>query len=278
MSVVNLQLKSMSASASLRLKYLLPLICLLLTHTIQAQTTIPPAVKFDEFGDIAASDLIARLDSLAVALQNDPTARAFIIVYRTRRDLRGLSNRYAHRMKSYLVDSRGMEAARIVTVDGGAAECLTQELWIVPLGATPKPRADADADVYSFSDSAYKFDQHYYHLPPAPIYSSYWSVAPDALNAYLEAFAVVLRKEPRADAYLIAYKSAQFDRPSLARTMLRREKDFLVKHLGIKSSRIKTVDGGYRKWREMELWIVPHGEYAPFASPVRVAKSRRRQI
>jgi hypothetical protein len=256
----------MSDAHPLRLKYLLSLIFLLFTCPAQGQTNIEPARKFDEFGDIQASDLIARLDSFALALQNEPATRAFLIVYRTRRDLRGLSNRYAHRMKSYLVDSRGIEAARIVTVDGGAAECLTQELWLVPRGATPKPRADADADAYSFSNSAYKFDQHYYQLPTDPVDTSYWPTAPDDLNAYLEAFAIVLRKEPRTSAYLIAYKSAQFDRPAVARTMLRREKDFLVRHFGIKSSRIKTVDGGYRKWREMELWIVPPGEYAPFAT------------
>jgi len=58
------------------------------------------ARKFDEFGDILASDLIARLDNLAVTLANEPNSKCFLVVYRTWRDLPGLSNRYAHRMKS----------------------------------------------------------------------------------------------------------------------------------------------------------------------------------
>ena len=73
-----------------------------------AQTSNPTARKFDEFGDILASDLVARLDNFAVTLSNEPGSKAFLMVYRTRRDLPGLSSRYAHRMRSYLVDTRGI--------------------------------------------------------------------------------------------------------------------------------------------------------------------------
>lgn len=278
MSVVNLRLKSMSASAALRLKYLLPLICLLLMQPTQAQTTIPPAVKFDEFGDILASDLIARLDNFAVSLQNEPATRGFLIVYRSRRDLPGLSNKFAHLMKDYLVNSRGLSAERIVTVDGGVASCLTQEIWIVPVGATPAIRTDAYSN--SFPSAAYKFDEHYYEQrsDPAVETGSYWSFPPNNLHGFLEGFANALRKEPRATGYLVAYTSLNQDHPTLAQKMLQTERNFLIKNLGIKPSRIKTVNGGYRKWRWMELWIVPPGEYARFASPVRAAKSRRRRF
>jgi len=259
----------------LRLKYLLPVICLLLIHPALAQTKIPPAVKFDEFGDTEASDLIARLDNLAVGLQNEPAARGFLIVYRTRRDLPGLSNRYAHRMKGYLVESRGISPERLVAVDGGVASCLTQELWIVPVGATPQPRADAYSN--SFAYAAYKFDEHFYARPSDPVDIGYWPLPPADLNAYLEAFALALQKEPRADAYLVAYTSAQLDRTTFAGEMLRRERDFLIKQYGIKPARIKTVYGGRRKWRAMELWIVPPGEDAPSEFRVRASQNRRRR-
>ena len=71
-----------------------------------AQTSNATARKFDEFGDIQPSNLIARLDNLAVMLSDEPNSKAFLIVYRTRRDLAGLSSRYAHRMKGYLIESR----------------------------------------------------------------------------------------------------------------------------------------------------------------------------
>ena len=67
----------MSDAHPLRLKYLLSLIFLLFTCPAQGQTDIEPARKFDEFGDVDASDIIARLDSLAIALQNEPHARAY---------------------------------------------------------------------------------------------------------------------------------------------------------------------------------------------------------
>jgi hypothetical protein len=267
--------------ASLRLKYLLPLLCLLLAHTTQAQTatttttTTAPAVKWDEFGDIAASDLIARLDNFAVGLQNDPNTRGFLIVYRTRRDLPGLSNRYAHAMKDYLVKSRGLPVERLVTVDGGVIACLTQEIWLVPIGTTPAVRTDAYSDGYS--GATHKFDEHYYQLRNDLGEMGYFSLPPDNLQGYLEAYAAALRNSQRSLAYLIAYTSFNQDRPTLAQKMLQTERNFLIKHFGIKPSRIKTINGGYRKWRGMELWIVPPGEPPPFSPPGSVSKRRRRR-
>jgi hypothetical protein len=239
-----------------------------------AQTNAAQARKFDEFGDIQHSDLIARLDNFAVELQNQPGARGFLIVYRARRDLPGLSNRYALHMKDYLVHSRGISTERIATVDGGVSSCLTQELWIVPVGATPLPRNDAYFD--SYRGEAFKFDEHYYSLPSDPGGAIYWSEAPDNLFVYLDAFAAALQKEPRSIGYLVAYKSRR-DGAAVTQQMFRREKNFLIKEYGIKSSRIKMIDGGYRKWRWMELWIVPPGEDAPILAPSQILRNRRKR-
>jgi hypothetical protein len=258
-------------------RYLFAALCLLAQsgQLALAQTDIPQARKFDEFGDIQHSDLVARLDGLAIQLQNEPTAQAFLIVYRARRDLPGLSNRYALHMKDYLVKSRGLPAERISTVDGGVSSCLTQELWVVPAGATPAPRRDAYFG--SYQDGAYKFDEHFYALQDTSEGGIYWSVAPDNLSVYLDAFAAALRKEPRSLAYLVAYESVGRDPAGTAGKMLKREKDFLVREYGIKASRIRTACGGYRKWRKMELWVVPPGEYAPSFAGCRSAASRRRR-
>jgi hypothetical protein len=40
-------------------------------------------------------------------------------------------------VKPYLVDTRGVDAKRIVVINGGYREEWTAELWIVPKGATP---------------------------------------------------------------------------------------------------------------------------------------------
>ena len=222
----------------------------------------PLTRQFDEFGDIQASDLIARLDNLAIHLHEDPLAKTFLIVYRTRRDLPGLSNRYAHRMRSYLVRSRGISPQRIITVDGGIAGCLRQEVWIaLPGGTAPTPRADAYLD--SYRPAAYKFDEHHYSLSSDMDGGNvYWSEAPDDLLSYLEAFAEELRKHPKSTGYLVAYTSYGRDRSRVGQTMLRRERAFLIKELGIKPTQIKTVVGGLREWRTMELWIAQDREAA----------------
>ena len=187
----------------------------------------------------------------------------------------GLSNRYAHRMKDYLTNTRGVAADRVVTVDGGIAGCLTQELWIVSPGGAPKPRPDAYFD--SYQPPAYKFDEHNYGSPDEPDGIVYWREPPDELLGYLEAFATELQKNPKSYGYLIAYRSAKRDRPRVARVMLQTESNFLVKKLGVKKSQVKTIDGGTRDWRTMELWIGKSIDDVPIITSYRYVPRKRRR-
>ncbi|MBX5479194.1 MAG: hypothetical protein IRZ19_08955 [Pyrinomonas methylaliphatogenes] len=108
------------------------------TASCSASVVQPPqASKFDEYGNIAFNDEKARLDNFAIQLQNQPGAQGYIIAYGGRRGRVGEALRRAERAKNYLVSTRGIEAGRIVTVDGGYRETLTVELWIVPQGAQP---------------------------------------------------------------------------------------------------------------------------------------------
>jgi hypothetical protein len=95
------------------------------------------ARKIDEYGNIRFNDEKARLDNFAIELQNDPTAQGYLICYGGRRGRAGEAQRRCDRAKDYLVTTRGIDASRIVTVDGGYKEELSVELWIVPSGATP---------------------------------------------------------------------------------------------------------------------------------------------
>jgi len=101
--------------------------------------------KIDEYGNIRFNDEKARLDNYAIELQNDPTATGQIICYGGRRGRTGEAQRRCDRAKDYLVNTRGISADRIQTVDGGYKEELTVELWIVPSGATP-PQATPNVD------------------------------------------------------------------------------------------------------------------------------------
>ena len=114
------------------------------SRTASCSTSVKPLAavptKFDEYGNIRFNDEKARLDNYAIQLQNQPGAQGYIIAYGT---CAGEAQARADRAKNYLVNTRGIDAGRIVTIDGGCRADLTVELWVVPTGATP-PAASTD--------------------------------------------------------------------------------------------------------------------------------------
>jgi hypothetical protein len=264
----------------------------MIAGSVCAQPKENTARKFDEFGDVQYSDLIARLDNFAIALQGEPNAKGFIVAYRSHRDLPGLSNRIVIRSKAYLVNSRGVSSERLATVDGGEADHLSQELWIVPPGTTLTPRGDAYPRSFPDLDSPRKFDEYGYGLEPRRGRGGD-SKQPGAAD-YLESFAIALRGQKNYLAYIIAYAhfskrrqlvgdesydfryESRLDPAGTARKRLLLEKKRLTEVFGIAPARIRLIDGGYRKWRGVELWIVPPGEHAPTATPNSFPPRRKR--
>ncbi len=110
----------------------------------QASTLIPPnparespAKQFDVCCSCAFDDQKARLDNLAVQIQNDPSTAAYIIAYAGRHSRSGEANRLGTRARDYLVANRGINSSQIVVLNGGFREEDCVELWIVPSGAKP---------------------------------------------------------------------------------------------------------------------------------------------
>ena len=93
--------------------------------------------RFDEFPDISRNDEKARLDNFAIELQNDPRATAYVIVYPGKTGKRGEVQEHSGRVVEYLVNSRGLDQRRIVTLVGPKRDQLHVELWLTPQGATP---------------------------------------------------------------------------------------------------------------------------------------------
>ena len=278
-----------------RIAFLTVLFFSVITVGSAAAQTVNEARKFDDFGDLMYSDLMARLDNYAVQLMDEPEAKGFIVIYRTRRDLPGLSHSLAMRMKNYLVATRGVLKERLVTVDGGVAENLIQELWIVPSGSAPTPRSEARIGTLQDPDTAWKFDEA--GFLPVQYYRRFGiSQQGDADVEYLEAYANEVKKKRDRLACIIVY--AQYNRrPGLvdypgdyepirdvrldsfgtARRQIMRERETLMKGYGFPSSRIKTIDGGYRKRRSIEYWIVPEGEPFPIPTPNSFPPRRKRR-
>ena len=108
----------------------------------------------DEYGDINFEDEKARLDYFVIELLNNPRARGYITVYGGRRARPNEARLRAVRAKTYLVMRRGIDARRIVIVDGGYREELTVVLHVVPAGvAPPVPWPTLDAREVKISSS-----------------------------------------------------------------------------------------------------------------------------
>ena len=109
------------------------------------KTTIgkPPVIvsrKFDEFEARTFDDDKARLDNLAIELQNSPDTQAYIILYQGT-DKNSLRLRNADKLSQhavdYLVKTRGVDPRRIVVTKWGSRPQTMYEIWIIPPGAQP---------------------------------------------------------------------------------------------------------------------------------------------
>jgi hypothetical protein len=255
--------------------YILALLFLALYSPAFAQNVNPSPRKFDELSGNAESEAIkAHLDFFAIELLKQPNAQGHIIMYRSRREPPGKSYRYVQSARDYLVETRGLPSNKIVAVNAGISDSFVYELWLVPLGASAPERRYTyereDSDVTYLFDLLDTWVNDDVEVPPS-VEDSDWQ---------LSAFAAELKKNPKSRAYIIAYPQYCMncrydghkaillrDSAKTIRDILRAKKNYLVREQGINASRIITVNGGYRKWREIELWMVPPKGYTPILKP-----------
>ncbi len=108
------------------------------------QSSVPAPVqprRSNEIGEVKRDEEKAILDLFAIELQNEPGAQGYVIGYGGRGSKYADGRQRSERARDYLVATRGIDASRVVVMDGGFAESGRTELWIVPPGATPpRPR------------------------------------------------------------------------------------------------------------------------------------------
>jgi hypothetical protein len=101
---------------------------------------VPPRL-FDQYTDLRFNDEKARLDNFAIALQGEPGAQGYYVIFGS---CEGEADQRSARAVDYLVNNRGIDRSRITVVNGGCREQLTVELWIRPTGAAePTPQNQA---------------------------------------------------------------------------------------------------------------------------------------
>ena len=106
------------------------------------QVAPPPiacGLGFDAFGDIKFEDEKARLDNFAIQLTNEPLSSGYILMTAGQETFQNEAAKRLDRTRSYLVNVRGIDSERVITLDCGFTTDLTVKLYIAPLGSTPPP-------------------------------------------------------------------------------------------------------------------------------------------
>ncbi len=101
----------------------------------------PEATKIDEFGSVNEEDEMARLDNFALQLMNSPNDQGWVVVYAGESGKQAAAKAVIARIRTYLVKTRGVDASRIMTLEGMKKDNPSRELWLVPPGAAPPGQA-----------------------------------------------------------------------------------------------------------------------------------------
>jgi len=102
--------------------------------------------------------------------------------------------------------------------------------------------------------------------PSAKQFDTCCSCSYDDQKARLDNFAIELQNDPSATAYIVAYTRPS-RRGAKDDLLLTRSRDYLVTHRGFDASRIVLINGGYRDYECLELWVVPRGAKPPRPAP-----------
>lgn len=94
------------------------------------------ARRLDDYGDLAFELEKEHLAGFARELRRAPDAQGYIIVYGGRCGADAAALERAERAKDWLINKHGIDASRIVAIDGGYRETLATEIFIGPVDAT----------------------------------------------------------------------------------------------------------------------------------------------
>ncbi|MFY9620170.1 MAG: hypothetical protein WAQ99_10215 [Pyrinomonadaceae bacterium] len=234
----------------------------LFLSSASGQENTPGPRKFDDFGYMSHENYSARLDNIAIALQQEPNAQGYFIFYNGAKSLPGAPLRYIKRLQNYLVDTRGIDHSRIALLAGGRREEITVEFWISPPGSPapiPDPAVSAEPTMKSYLYDSYSFDCTRLFQPKvkAPHYfddCGYAGMSYEDQSARLDGFIKAISQTPGAKARLVVY-SLPRDARRKVQTVMQEEKNYLMRKGGLQGSSIEVTSRKAPKYRSVELWV-----------------------
>lgn len=262
---------------------------LVFSISILAQTEEQKTVLVDEFGELNSETLSVRIENFRTELQNNPNSKGYVIIYRDKTLPVGFSIRYQVKIQNYLTENLGVSQARFEFINGGLAVEKNTQLWISMDGSRPSIKNSLSEEPEP--NKTFLFDEFPY--PGKNDVGGCCAIdgyTEEAKKASLDKFAQKLKNQPLNKGYIILYgqnctdcsESAVYSKngkylgtksniyldfkTEITKSLLK-EKTYLLKNYGIKSSRIIAINGGYKEWRTMELWIVPKEGEIPKPKP-----------
>lgn len=226
----------------------------------------PKARLFDSYNGANSEDIMARLDYVAIELREKPSLHLHLFVYGPKV---GTGERFLKMSAEYLVNTRGIEDDRIVSVYGGRYKDFTEvltELWLVPPDAElPKVR-DYRTDLKQIRGKVAEYTR-YDGLPECG--------GPCASDITIAGVADALQEQPESVAYIVASNKEGANIGAWRRVA--KAEAASLESLGISSDRIRIVfagtakvdDDDYSEQARIQLWIL--AKDAP--PPGREAKS-----
>jgi hypothetical protein len=217
------------------------------------------AVKFDEYGQIGGCDHSARLDNLAIELQNNPHLEAYLVYYGPK----SASEITLGIIKDYLVNSRGIDEEREKTIYAGPNEDPHEpriQLWLAPQGAPPPELARYENKVETFNGLFTEQEGW------DGIYDEDGGTGPPIPGVSLPTFIDMLEARKDTVAYIVAFTGTE-SAPGAWRRVAQRESENLQSK-GVTSGRIRIIYGGSdkeSKQTKVQFWILPENEPPPVA-------------
>jgi hypothetical protein len=224
----------------------------------------PRAEKLSEYvNEFTSCNAGAHLDNLAIHLQNSPTATGHIIIYGPGGPADSYGERAASVLKNYLVMTRGIEESRVKAVYAGRYQKLDEvltELWLVPEGAAPPPRAKYRPDL-RFEGKFVQTD-----LWDGLDEGEGWS---NSVEVAFAGLSEMIRRRADARVYFVAYHNDE-SAPGAWRRVAEKEAEKL-RGFGVPAERVKIIFGGYAKEQGLQVWILP----ADAPPPAKQRRERR---
>jgi hypothetical protein len=218
--------------------------------TASAEVLAGAAWMIDEFGRVGGCDHSARLDNFAVELQQNPDRMGYILVYGPAGKANGSAYYRGGVTRDYLVNSRGINPARLVVINGGRyqrmGESITQ-LWVVPRGADPPQPVEYENKIATFRGLFTEYEDwdgiQYYDA----------GTGPPVGNAQFAGFVDAVSSQPETRVYIVAF-NGEDSAPGAWRRVAAQATTGLERE-GIDSGRVSVIFGGKAKKLKVQLWV-----------------------